>query len=88
MQLIVNIKNNILAEKILKILEIFKSDGVEVKTINKTKEISNGKEYDVDYERSFQYKLDRADFIEMKERLWIIYLTIMLSLTSYQKEEE
>ena len=69
MQLIVNIKNNILAEKILKILEIFKSDGVEVKTINKTKEISNGKEYDVDYERSFQYKLDRADFIEMKERL-------------------
>ena len=88
MQLIVNIKNNILAEKILKILEIFKSDGVEVKTINKTKEISNRKEYDVDYERSFQYKLDRADFIEMKERLWIIYLTIMLSLTSYQKEEE
>ena len=76
MQLIVNIKNNILAEKILKILEIFKSDGVEVKTINKTKEISNEKEYDVDYERSFQYKLDRADFIEMKERLWIIYLTI------------
>ncbi len=69
MQLIVNIKNNILAEKILKILEIFKSDGVEVKTINKTKEISNEKEYDVDYERSFQYKLDRADFIEMKERL-------------------
>ncbi len=69
MQLIVNIKNNIVAEKILKILEIFKSDGVEVKTINKTEEISNEKEYDVDYERSFQYKLDRADFIEMKERL-------------------
>jgi len=69
MQLIVNIQNNKIAEKILKILEVFKSDGVEVKTINKTKEIPKDNEYDVDYERSFQYKLDRADFIEMKEKL-------------------
>lgn len=79
MQLIVNIQNSKTAEKILHILEVFKSDGVEIKIIDDSKKASKDtKEYDVDYENSFQYKLDRADFIEMKERLWIIYLITML----------
>ncbi len=70
MQLIVNIQNSKTAEKILHILEVFKSDGVEIKIIDDSKKASKDtKEYDVDYENSFQYKLDRADFIEMKERL-------------------
>ena len=70
MQLIVNIQNSKTAEKILHILEVFKSDGVEIKTTEDSKKASKDtKEYDVDYENSFQYKLDRADFIEMKERL-------------------
>jgi len=70
MQLIVDIQNNSLAEKILQILQVFKSDGVKVKTIeDKSKEQDTVQEYDVEYERSFQYKLDRADFIEMKENL-------------------
>ena len=70
MQLIVDIQNNTLAKKIIQILEVFKNDGVKVKTLNKTTDNQqNAKEYDVDYEKSFQYKLDRADFIEMKESL-------------------
>ena len=69
MQLIVNIENSKIAEKILHILEVFKSDGVEVKTVDTIKKSLKEQEYDVDYENSFQYKLDRADFIEMKERL-------------------
>ncbi len=66
MQLLVNIKSKTIAEKIIRILEVFKSDGVEIKTIDSKKDTQ---EYDVDYERSFQYKLDRADFVEMKEKL-------------------
>ena len=70
MQLIVDIQNNTLAKKIMQILEVFKNDGVKVKTLNKTTDKQqNAKEYDVDYEKSFQYKLDRADFIEMKKSL-------------------
>ncbi len=70
MQLIVDIQNRFIADKILAILNVFKSDGVEIKTID-TKKINqkNTHEYDIDYEKSFQYKLDRADFIEMKEAL-------------------
>ena len=70
MQLIVNIENNEIAKKILKILEVFRSDGVEIKSIDDLKNFSKeAQEYDVEYENSFQYKLDRADFIEMKKRL-------------------
>ncbi len=70
MQLIVDVPNNSLAEKILQILQVFKSDGVNVKAIEeKSKKQDTAQEYDVEYERSFQYKLDRADFIEMKEKL-------------------
>jgi len=66
MQLVVDIKNDKIAKKIIEILNVFKSDGVEIKQIKK---LNNLPEYDVDYERSFQYKLDRADFTEMKEKL-------------------
>ncbi len=70
MQLVIDINNNSLAEKIIKILEVFKGDGVEIKLIEKDDEKNSEiLEYDVDYENSFQYKLDRADFIEMKESL-------------------
>ena len=70
MQLIVDIKNDTIAKKIIQILEVFKSDGVEIKTTDRSKENQKDiQEYDVDYERSFQYKLDRAEFIEMKEKL-------------------
>ena len=70
MQIIVDIQNNTLAKKIMQILEVFKNDGVKVRTLNKTTDNQqNAQEYDVDYEKSFQYKLDRADFIEMKESL-------------------
>ena len=62
-QLIVNIKNKELLDKIIKLLEVFKQDGVEITSISKDKE------YDIDYERSYEYKLDRAEFEEMKERL-------------------
>ena len=68
MQLIVDIKNDTIAKKIIQILEVFKSDGVEIKTL-KDNQKEDVQEYDVDYERSFQYKLDRAEFIEMKENL-------------------
>ena len=59
-----------MAEKIIRILEVFKSDGVEIKTVSVSDENQKDtQEYDVDYERSFQYKLDRSDFVEMKEKL-------------------
>ena len=69
MQLVIDINNNSLAEKIIKILEVFTEDGVEIKIIKNDDEKNSEIEYDVDYENSFQYKLDRADFIEMKENL-------------------
>ena len=71
MQLIVDIENRQLVDKIIKLLEIFKSDGVKVKTLSKDQD--ELLEFDVDYENSIQYKLDRAEFQEMKESLWIIY---------------
>ena len=33
MQLVVNVKNEALADKIIKILEVFKNEGVEIKKI-------------------------------------------------------
>jgi len=67
MQLIVDIKKDSIAQKIIKLLEIFKNDGVEVKLISNDKK--DLKEYDIDYEKSYEYKLDRAEFEEMKEKL-------------------
>ena len=67
MQILLNIKNEKIFDKLLWMLEHFKSDGVEIEILKDDQE--NVQEYDVDYERSFQYKLDRAEFIEMKENL-------------------
>jgi len=70
MQLIVNIQNKSVADKVLAILNIFKDDGVKVEKVDTPKTDSkDAPEYDTEYERSFQYKLDRADFEEMKENL-------------------
>ncbi len=87
MQLTIKIKNNNTVEKILWMLEHFKSDGVEIISSDAIKKdetvysdgyieknwrevVSKGLEnYDLDYENSFQYKLDRAEFFEMKGRL-------------------
>ncbi len=76
MQLLVDIKDESIAKKIIKLLEVFKNDGVEIKSTSKTKlDLERTKEeqekqsYDVDYENSYQYKLDRAEFSEMKEKL-------------------
>jgi len=70
MQLIVNIQNDSIAHKIISILNVFKDDGVEVNTIDNLKDNQkNIQEYDVDYEKSFQCKLDRAEFVKMKENI-------------------
>ena len=68
MQLIIDIKNEKITDKIIRLLEIFKNDGVVIKSISSDKE-NNLPEFDVDYERSFEYKLDRVEFEEMKENI-------------------
>jgi len=69
MQLILDIKDDSILDKLLWMLEHFKDDGIKIKKI-KNENISECEpEYDIEYEKSFQYKLDRADFIEMKENL-------------------
>lgn len=81
-QLIIEIKNESIKDKVLWMLEHFKNDGIEIKdnTTRETNELSDDyiennykeivsnslKNYDENYENSFEYKLDRADFIEMK----------------------
>jgi hypothetical protein len=91
MQLLVDIQNESMADKIVQMLSIFKHDGVEVKRnifensqhkySEDEKEFSDKYieenwqdvvsralyDYNDDYARSFQYKMDRADFDEMKE---------------------
>lgn len=67
MQLIVDIKDDKLAKKIIKILDAFKDDRVKIKSVNE--KIEKNQEYDVDYEHSYQYKLDRAEFEEIKRKL-------------------
>ena len=70
MQLLLKIKDDKIFDKLLWMLERLKSDGVEIETIGSLKDNQKDvQEYDVDYERSFQYKLDRAEFAQMKERL-------------------
>ncbi len=68
MQLTIDIKNESIANKIIQLLEVFKNDGVEIKKISNNSE-KESQEYDVEYEHSFEYKLDRAKFKEMKEKL-------------------
>ncbi len=70
MRLVVDIQNKSVAKKVLAILNIFKDDGVKIENadISQT-DPKDAPEYDIDYERSFQYKLDRAAFEEMKKKL-------------------
>jgi len=68
MQLTIDIKDESLFSKIVQLLEIFKDDGVEIKKISNNSK-KESQEYDVEYEQSFEYKLDRAKFREMKEKL-------------------
>ena len=81
-RLIIDIKNESTKEKILWMLEHFKDDGVEIQSNSETKAkllsdefieknykkiVSKSLEnYDPNYRKSFKYKVDRADFIEMK----------------------
>ena len=81
-QLILNIKDESTKEKILWMLEHFKDDGIEIEQTpitNCTDEYieQNYKEivskslenYDKNYENSFDYKIDRANFIEVKGQI-------------------
>ena len=80
MQLIVNINNELLVDKIIKILEIFKSDGVEIEKKNDIKSFDYSDEYleknwksfimncksDEKYYKSEQYYEDRGNYLMEK----------------------
>ena len=90
MQLLVDIKNDSIADEIIQMLSAFKHEGVEIKQnifqknqskLPKEEDFSDQyieehwqdvvsialRDYDDNYTRSFQYKIDRADFRDMKE---------------------
>ncbi len=87
MQLTVKIDNDLMADKILWLLNSFKDKGVEVIAEDLKNEENSKftdeyieenwqeivsealKDYDSNYTKSFQYKIDRADFQQMKESL-------------------
>ena len=88
MQLVVNINNSSIADKIIWFLETLKDKGVQIiqKEQTLSYEIENLsdeyiqanwknivseslKNYDECYRKTFQYKLDRAEFREMKEEI-------------------
>ena len=81
MQLIIDIKNESIADKIKTILSTFKNDGVEIKEVFHTesknnlsdeyiekhwREILMGIKSDPDYYKSEQYKLDRGKYLMEK----------------------
>jgi hypothetical protein len=69
-RLVLEVNNKDILDKLLWMLKHFKEDGIKITIIDTLKENQDDvQEYDVDYEKSFQYKLDRADFIQMKESL-------------------
>jgi hypothetical protein len=69
-RLVLEVNNKDILDKLLWMLKHFKEDGIKITKIDTLKENQDDiQEYDVDYEKSFQYKLDRADFIQMKESL-------------------
>ncbi len=87
-QLILNIKNENIMDKLLWMLDHFKNDGVEVehpKTQNKKTETELSDEYieknwqsivskalanyDDKYYKGFEYKVDRANFQELKDSM-------------------
>jgi hypothetical protein len=81
MQLIIDIKNESMADKIKTILSAFKNDGVEIKETVSTepetnlsdeyiekhwREILMGIKSDPNYYKSEQYKLDRGEYLMEK----------------------
>jgi hypothetical protein len=87
-QLILNIKNENIMNKLLWMLSHFKDDGIEIeypKTKNEKRKtkftdeyieenwqtvVSEAlAEYDSDYEKSFEYKIDRANFQDLKGKM-------------------
>jgi hypothetical protein len=82
MQLVINTQNENLFEKIVKFLDIFKSDGLEVEILDAKdkeelsdeyieehwKELLMGIKSDPDYYKSEQYKLDRGEYLMEKYR--------------------
>lgn len=88
MQLMINIQNESLVDKVIWFLETLKDKGVQIiqkeQTIHSEVEILSDEyiqenwksivseslnNYNESYIKSFQYKLDRAEFREMKEAL-------------------
>jgi len=84
-QLILNIENEKIVDKLLWMLKHFEKDGIEINSnIEKNMEplddefiqknwkniVSKSLEhYSIEYENSFEYKMDRADFMQMKSHL-------------------
>ena len=81
MQLIIDIKNDSLADKIIKILDVFKNDGVTITSKNETeKRVEYSDEYikehwrelimtsgsNPDYYKSEQYYEDRGSYLMEK----------------------
>ncbi len=89
MQLIVDIENENVADKVVQFLKSLKKEGVKVTQQETTKNhkpqtehsdeyieenwqnvVSEAlAEYDSDYEKSFEYKIDRADFQDIKGKI-------------------
>ena len=86
MQILLNIKNEKIFDKLLWMLEHFKSDGVEIVTNNKERKTEYSDEYieknwkslvskglslyDESYYKSEQYKIDRANYL-MEKYKWM-----------------
>ena len=70
-KLILNIHNEAIMDKLLWMLEHFKNDGVEIEEYEKWKDIVSKslKDYNIKYENSFEYKIDRAEFQNIKAEI-------------------
>jgi hypothetical protein len=86
MQLIIDIKDDSIIDKVKNLLSTLKDEDIQIKEIKSTnieQNLTDGyieenwqevvsealKTYDSNYEKSFQYKIDRANFQQMKENL-------------------
>jgi len=70
-QLVLNVYNEAIMDKLLWMLEHFKNDGVEIEEYEEWKDIVSKslKDYSIEYENSFEYKIDRAEFQEIKAKI-------------------
>ena len=86
MQLIIDIKDEFIVDKVKNLLSTFKDEDIQIKEIKSTNSNQNLtdiyieenwqevvsealKAYDNNYEKSFQYKIDRTNFQQMKDSL-------------------